>query len=63
MMEKSLVLLAKWWWKLTNTKEGLWRELILDKYKFLRNTKPNTVKLLKGRVSKEWQDIVRVTQK
>ncbi|KAL9665841.1 hypothetical protein QQ045_000162 [Rhodiola kirilowii] len=62
MAEKNSSLLARWWWRLVSSRDGLWRKMILEKYiiKDCHNLKEMEFKVLN--TSKSWRDILGVVK-
>ncbi|KAL9662535.1 hypothetical protein QQ045_027368 [Rhodiola kirilowii] len=62
MVEKNLVLLTKWWWKLISGKGGLWRKMVLEKYGIKGAIDPNRVTFHRNSSSKGWKDILKIVK-
>ncbi|KAL9683236.1 hypothetical protein QQ045_015055 [Rhodiola kirilowii] len=62
MIEKNMVLLSKWWWKLISGKGGLWRRMILEKYAIKGPHDPKAVSLHRSKLSNSWRDILKTVQ-
>ncbi|KAL9691204.1 hypothetical protein QQ045_011623 [Rhodiola kirilowii] len=62
MVDKNLVQLAKWWWKLVSGKGGLWRRMILEKYTIKRAYDSSEVLSMPKKLSTCWKDIIKSVQ-
>ncbi|KAL9664080.1 hypothetical protein QQ045_019477 [Rhodiola kirilowii] len=62
LIEKNLVLLAKWWWKLIEGEGGLWRRMIIEKYGLKQIQDPVNVKYKSSRISSTWRNIIKTVQ-
>jgi hypothetical protein len=56
LRKMNLSLLCKWWWKLEH-EEGLWQEIVRQKYKI---TKGITSLRQNGKESPVWKDLLKV---
>ncbi|CAM8878686.1 unnamed protein product [Rhodiola kirilowii] len=62
MAEKNSALLARWWWRLVSSRDGLWRRMILEKYSIKECQNLEEVKVHERKVSKPWKDILGVVK-
>ncbi|KAL9681972.1 hypothetical protein QQ045_013765 [Rhodiola kirilowii] len=62
LVEKNLVLLAKWWWKLISGKGGLWRKMVLEKYGIKGTHDPSQATINPNKLSKSWKDILKTVK-
>ncbi|GKV34368.1 hypothetical protein SLEP1_g42745 [Rubroshorea leprosula] len=56
---RNWALLGKWWYRLGDGKEGLWKRVVLEKY-YGGGQEVNITDVEKLRVSKIWGDILRI---
>ncbi|KAL9663373.1 hypothetical protein QQ045_018759 [Rhodiola kirilowii] len=62
MAEKNSSLLARWWWRLVSSRDGLWRRMILEKYSIKDCHNLEEVNVQERKASKPWRDILRVVK-
>ncbi|KAL9687275.1 hypothetical protein QQ045_031674 [Rhodiola kirilowii] len=62
MAEKNASLLARWWWRLVSSRDGLWRKMILEKYKFKDCYNLEEINTQDRKISKSWKDILEVVK-
>ncbi|KAL9667293.1 hypothetical protein QQ045_001644 [Rhodiola kirilowii] len=62
MVDKNLVLLSKWWWRLISGEGGLWRRMVLEKYAFRGMQDPREITVQSSKVSRSWKDIMKIVQ-
>ncbi|KAL9671726.1 hypothetical protein QQ045_009297 [Rhodiola kirilowii] len=62
MAEKNSSLLARWWWRLVSSRDGLWRKMVLEKYRIKDCYNLEEINLQDRKISKPWKDILRVVK-
>ncbi|KAL9672560.1 hypothetical protein QQ045_028811 [Rhodiola kirilowii] len=62
LAEKNSSLLARWWWRLVTSRDGLWRKMILEKYTIKDCHNLNEEKIKARSTSKSWKDIISVVK-
>ncbi|KAL9663703.1 hypothetical protein QQ045_019094 [Rhodiola kirilowii] len=62
MIEKNMALLAKWWWKLITSRDGLWRRMVVEKYAIKDPHNLNRVSSRNSKMSRSWRDILKIVQ-
>ncbi|KAL9676091.1 hypothetical protein QQ045_004304 [Rhodiola kirilowii] len=60
MIEKNIALLAKWWWILISSRDGLWRRMVVEKYAIKDAHNLNRVSSRNRKISRSWRDILKV---
>ncbi|GKU87734.1 hypothetical protein SLEP1_g2081 [Rubroshorea leprosula] len=59
LLRRNWALLGKWWYRLGDGKEGLWKRVVIEKY-YGGGQEVNISDVEKLRVSKIWGDILRI---
>ncbi|KAL9672015.1 hypothetical protein QQ045_009589 [Rhodiola kirilowii] len=62
LVEKNMVLLAKWWWQLISGRGGLWRRMIIEKYGFKGLLDHSRGSVYPRRLSNSWKNIMAVVK-
>ncbi|CAM8979776.1 unnamed protein product [Rhodiola kirilowii] len=62
LVEKNMILLTKWWWKLVTGEGGLWRRMIMNKYDIAGAHDQSLVSIRRNRLSNSWKNILNIVQ-
>ncbi|KAL9686141.1 hypothetical protein QQ045_023596 [Rhodiola kirilowii] len=60
MVDKNMILLAKWWWRLVSLEDGLWRRMVIEKYKLHDLFDIKSLQPRQSKMTKTWKDIFRI---